>query len=302
MNESWPHIYKKPAEPHCPLQVVPEEVIGTTHRSRDYSVWESDTLHWDSRQHCTGRSLLPKGWATLAVPAWLTTRIAMTPNERVCQQFRIIVPAYCGANSALIATRWELHSWWQRVPVYPLFCKVPFCAGFAHHAGASYQRRLLFTRKTSSSIRNKHAAGAVLGVGLSVGLGLNLPNLAASLLSCHSMDIIFVSTLASSDDSNYTNNFEVIRWESLEWSRALQPCGQTLCKALNSLPSLSPAFFYGKGPWLSHRNVHIPILDWVTHWALLLPLNTHGSAVICCCTYATAKHSNSARFNWNFVY
>lgn len=120
MNESWPHIYKKPAEPHCPLQVVPEEVIGTTHRSRDYSVWESDTLHWDSRQHCTGRSLLPKGWATLAVPAWLTTRIAITPNERVCQQFRIIVPTYCGANSALIATWWELHSWWQSVPVCPL--------------------------------------------------------------------------------------------------------------------------------------------------------------------------------------
>lgn len=125
-----------------------------------------------------------------------------------------------------------------------LFCKVPFCASFAHDAGASYQRRLLFTRKTSSSIRIKHAAGALLGVCLSVGLGLNLPNLAASLLSCHSMDIIFVTTLASSDDSNYTNSFEVIRWESLEWSRALLPCGQTLCKALNSLPSLSPAFLW----------------------------------------------------------
>lgn len=115
MNESRPHIYKEPAELHCPLQVVPVEVIGTAHRSRDYSVWESDTLHWDSSQHCVGRSLLPKSWATLAVRAWLTTRIAVMPNEGVCQQLRIIMPTYCGANSVLIATWWELHSRGQSV-------------------------------------------------------------------------------------------------------------------------------------------------------------------------------------------
>lgn len=43
MNVSQPLIYKEPAELHCPLQGVPVEVISTTHRSRDYSVWESDT-------------------------------------------------------------------------------------------------------------------------------------------------------------------------------------------------------------------------------------------------------------------
>ena len=127
---------------------------------------------------------------------------------------------------------------------HPHFCEVPFCAGFAHHAGASCQRGLTCARKTSSSIRNKHALGAVLGVGLSVSPGLKLPNLAASLLSCHNVGIIFVSTLASSDDSNHANNFEIIRWESLEWSKALLPCGQTLCKALNSLPSLFPALLW----------------------------------------------------------
>lgn len=73
MNVSRPRIYKGPAELHCPLQVVPEEVTGTTHRSRDCSVWESDTLHWDKSHHCTGRSPLPKGWAVLAVQVWLKT-------------------------------------------------------------------------------------------------------------------------------------------------------------------------------------------------------------------------------------
>lgn len=60
INVSWPHIYKGSAELHCPLQVIPEEVIGTTHRSRDCSAWESDTLHQDKSQHCVGRSPLPK--------------------------------------------------------------------------------------------------------------------------------------------------------------------------------------------------------------------------------------------------
>lgn len=74
INVSRPHIYKGPAELHCPLQVVPEEVIGTTHGSRDCSVWERGTLRRDKSQHCTGRSPLPRGWAGLAVWMWLKTR------------------------------------------------------------------------------------------------------------------------------------------------------------------------------------------------------------------------------------
>lgn len=120
VNELQPHIYKEPTEPHCPVQVVPVEVTGTTRRSRDYSVWESDTRHWDSRQHCRERSPLPKGWAILAVPVWLTTRIAMVPNKGVFQQFRIISPTHCGVNSVLVATWWELHSWWHSLSMCAL--------------------------------------------------------------------------------------------------------------------------------------------------------------------------------------
>lgn len=52
----------------------PEESIGTTYRSRDCSMWESDTLHWDTSQHCVGRSPLPKCWAVLAARVRLKTR------------------------------------------------------------------------------------------------------------------------------------------------------------------------------------------------------------------------------------
>lgn len=142
MNESRPHIYKEPTEPHCPSQVVPLEVIGTTHGSRDHSVWESDTLHWDSSQHCTGRSLLPKGWATLAVRAWLTTRRAVTPNEGVCQQFRIIAPTYRGVNSVLIATWWEPHGRGQSVAACALI-----------HASARYRFVLVLLTMQEPAIK-----------------------------------------------------------------------------------------------------------------------------------------------------
>lgn len=98
--------------------------------------------------------------------------------------------------------------------------------------------------KTGSSLRNKHTAGPLVGVGLNVSLGLKLMNLAISTLPCHIMGIKFVYNLAFSDDSNYTDNFESIRWESPEWSKAFLPCGQTLRKALNNLPSLFPGLLW----------------------------------------------------------
>lgn len=181
-------------------------------------------------------------------------------DEEACQQLRIIAPTYCGAHSVLIATWWEPHSRWQSVAV----CVLPstFLQGTVLFWCCSYKRSLPFTRKTSSSIRNTE--GAVLGVGLSVSLGLKLPNLAASPIPCHDVGIIFVSILALSSDSSYTNSFGIIRWESLEWSKRYY-----LCKALNSLSSLSPALFWqrtGKDPCLSQ--ICVPVLDWVTHWAL----------------------------------
>lgn len=140
-------------------------------------------------------------------------------DEEACQQLRIIAPTYCGAHSVLIATWWETRSQWQSVAV----CVLPstFLQGRVLFRCCSYKRRLPFTRKTSSSIRS--AAGAVLGGGLSVSLGLKLPNLAASPIPCHDVGIIFMSILASSNDSSYTNSFGIIRWESLVWSKALLP-------------------------------------------------------------------------------
>lgn len=140
-------------------------------------------------------------------------------DEGACQQLRIIAPTYCGAHFVLIVTWWEPRSWWQSVAV----CVLPsaFLQGTVLFWCCSYKRRLQFTRKTSSSIRN--AAGAVLGVGLSVSLGLKLPNLAPSPIPCHDVGIIFGSVLASSSDSSCTNSFGIIRWESPEWSEALLP-------------------------------------------------------------------------------
>lgn len=140
-------------------------------------------------------------------------------DEEACQQLRIIAPTYCGAHSVLIATWWEPHSRWQSVAVCVL--SSTFLQGTVLFWCCSYKRSLPFTRKTSSSIRNTE--GAVLGVGLSVSLGLKLPNLAASPIPCHDVGIIFVSILALSSDSSYTNSFGIIRWESLEWSKALLP-------------------------------------------------------------------------------
>lgn len=133
-------------------------------------------------------------------------------DEGACQQLRIIEPTFCGTQSVLIATWWEPRSRWQSVAV----CVLPstFLQGTVLFWCCFYARRLPFTRKTSSSMGN--AAGAVLGVDLSVSLGLKLPNLAASPIPCHGVGIIFVSALASSSDSNYTNSFGIIRWESLE--------------------------------------------------------------------------------------
>lgn len=219
MNVSRPHIYKEPAELHCPLQVVPEEVTGTTHRSRDCSVWESDTLHWDKSHHCTGRSPLPKDWAVLAVQVWLKTPTVGDAGWGGLPAVKDYCAYICGAHFVLIVTWWEPLSWWQNVAV----CVLPsaFLQGTVLFWCCSYKRRLPFTRKTSSSIRN--TAGAVLGVGLSVSLGLKLPNLAPSPIPCHDVGIIFGSVLASSSDSSCTNSFGIIRWESPEWSEALLP-------------------------------------------------------------------------------
>lgn len=54
-----------------------------------------------------------RSWAVLAVRACLTTRVAVTPVEGVCQQLRIMAAACCGAKSSMLITPlWELLSWW----------------------------------------------------------------------------------------------------------------------------------------------------------------------------------------------
>lgn len=134
MNVSRPHIYKGPAELHGPLQVVPEEVIGTTHRSRDCSVWESDALLRDTSQHCTGRSPLPKGWAVLAVGVWLKTRTAgdagwggLPAVKDYCAY--MLWCTFC-ANCYLGGATQSVTAW-LCVCSHPHFCKARFCSGVA---------------------------------------------------------------------------------------------------------------------------------------------------------------------------
>lgn len=52
--------------------------------------------HWDLSQHCMERSLLPKGWAPLALQAWLTPRIARMQNGVVPSTLRSLRPHIVG--------------------------------------------------------------------------------------------------------------------------------------------------------------------------------------------------------------
>lgn len=176
--------------------IVTDECVTATHLQRAcWAALSFASVSWRSHRHysqikgllCVGKwhsapwqklafyreKPLPKAWVVLAVWVWLKTRTvgdagwgALPAVKDYCTY--ILWCTFC-ANCYLVGA---VHL----VTECGCVCVLPsaFLQGTGLFWCCSYGRRLSLTRNTSSRIRN--TAGAVLGVHLSVSLGLKLPN------------------------------------------------------------------------------------------------------------------------------